>query len=544
MPNCGCTNACTCAITAGSEGVTVTGTGAPTDPYVISVDPFEGAESQYVQKDELDVNVLDHGAVGNGTTDDSAAVASAVALAISSKRRLLFPPGTYLVDAPILIQSTSEFHMEMQGRLKRKNASVANALIYFKSVSGLRCGTLRTDGNVLNNQKVQSDTNTYPVDEAKHDVRIEDCTDVEIGVIDSKNPAGDTLYVTGTTARVNIRRVQSWSGQSSGRNGVSVVSGSEITIDTIVSIGTGCATGVIAMPGGFDIEPNSGQQVTDVVVGSIYVKTNGTSGFTMFGAYTGSGSLGAGVKQIRRVTVGRVILNKTSGVPPTASDMPFRGCDTVTVGSVTHTTDASNTNQALSIDDSNDIQMNVDIPRSGSLCAIGANAAVNRLTLRGRIGQSGSHCLVIYALNNSLIDMTLKNPVNGSMVINKNATGASDNVVFRGDWRKDSTGSWAMNIAGTVTNWLLDGVDMTGWPADGRVKGAGTPTAVDRRQVRGLTYGTAAPNFDAWGVGHFVENTAPSELGSAGSKYVIRGWVCTVAGTPGTWLQVRSLTGN
>jgi hypothetical protein len=101
-----------------------------------------------------------------------------------------------------------------------------------------------------------------------------------------------------------------------------------------------------------------------------------------------------------------------------------------------------------------------------------------------------------------------------------------------------------MNIAGPVTNWLLDGVDMTGWPADGRVKGAGTPTAVDRVNVKGLTYGTAAPNFDAWNVGHYVENTNPSELGSAGSKYVIRGWVCTVAGTPGTWVPVRALTGN
>jgi hypothetical protein len=44
--------------------------------------------------------------------------------------------------------------------------------------------------------------------------------------------------------------------------------------------------------------------------------------------------------------------------------------------------------------------------------------------------------------------------------------------------------------------------------------------------------------------GDFVRNSAPTELGTAGSKYTVQGWTCTVAGTPGTWLPVRTLTGN
>ena len=55
---------------------------------------------------------------------------------------------------------------------------------------------------------------------------------------------------------------------------------------------------------------------------------------------------------------------------------------------------------------------------------------------------------------------------------------------------------------------------------------------------------TAAPTTNTWAQGDFVLNITPSELGSAGSKYVILGWSCTVAGTPGTWLQCRTLTGN
>ena len=55
---------------------------------------------------------------------------------------------------------------------------------------------------------------------------------------------------------------------------------------------------------------------------------------------------------------------------------------------------------------------------------------------------------------------------------------------------------------------------------------------------------TSAPTTGTWYQGDFVRNSAPTEAGSAGSKYVIFGWICTVAGTPGTWVQQRFLTGN
>jgi hypothetical protein len=36
----------------------------------------------------------------------------------------------------------------------------------------------------------------------------------------------------------------------------------------------------------------------------------------------------------------------------------------------------------------------------------------------------------------------------------------------------------------------------------------------------------------------------PSETGSTGSKYCVHGWRCLGSGTPGTWVQMRMLTGN
>lgn len=72
-------------------------------------------------------------------------------------------------------------------------------------------------------------------------------------------------------------------------------------------------------------------------------------------------------------------------------------------------------------------------------------------------------------------------------------------------------------------------------------------------QINGLSEGalsasyaarTTSPTTGTWAQGDFVRNSTPTELGSGGSKYIIIGWTCTVAGTPGTWLQNRTLTGN
>ena len=55
---------------------------------------------------------------------------------------------------------------------------------------------------------------------------------------------------------------------------------------------------------------------------------------------------------------------------------------------------------------------------------------------------------------------------------------------------------------------------------------------------------TAAPTTGTYALGDEIKNSAPSELGTTPNKYVIDGWKCVVGGTPGTWVQMRFLTGN
>ena len=55
---------------------------------------------------------------------------------------------------------------------------------------------------------------------------------------------------------------------------------------------------------------------------------------------------------------------------------------------------------------------------------------------------------------------------------------------------------------------------------------------------------TAAPTTGTWAQGDVVRNSNPVEAGVPTAKYVVLGWICTVGGTPGTWLPMRTLTGN
>jgi hypothetical protein len=54
----------------------------------------------------------------------------------------------------------------------------------------------------------------------------------------------------------------------------------------------------------------------------------------------------------------------------------------------------------------------------------------------------------------------------------------------------------------------------------------------------------SVPTTGVFARGDFVRNSAPVEAGAVSSKYVLLGWMCTVSGAPGTFVQCRALTGN
>ena len=64
------------------------------------------------------------------------------------------------------------------------------------------------------------------------------------------------------------------------------------------------------------------------------------------------------------------------------------------------------------------------------------------------------------------------------------------------------------------------------------------------RIAANYTAATAVPTTGTYQRGDKVWNSAPVEAGAASSRYVVIGWICTVGGTPGTFHEMRVLTGN
>lgn len=77
------------------------------------------------------------------------------------------------------------------------------------------------------------------------------------------------------------------------------------------------------------------------------------------------------------------------------------------------------------------------------------------------------------------------------------------------------------------------------------------------RQVNDLTEGrigavtnaaSGVPTTGSWSQGDFIRNSAPAEAGTAGSKYVVTGWIRLTSGSSNVlntdWVATRNLTGN
>lgn len=74
-------------------------------------------------------------------------------------------------------------------------------------------------------------------------------------------------------------------------------------------------------------------------------------------------------------------------------------------------------------------------------------------------------------------------------------------------------------------------------------------------QVNGLSEGRVSSNYNAqtaiptssvvpYSKGDRIWKSNVTVQGTVGAQYVTVGWICTASGTPGTWVEMRTLTGG
>jgi hypothetical protein len=459
---------------------------------------------------------------------------AAIQTAINNNSKILVPAGEFRADG-LVVNGKTGFRMHFIGTIKRRDNSPRQSIIAFVNCTDTVIDTINTDGNVMNNKFAVGGT-LWPVDEAKHDIRLDNCTNFTVTTLNSKNPAGDSIYIAGgstnNTSGVYIDTVNSISDSHTGRNAVSIIKGSIFRFRRINSVKTGhqgdTATGAIAMPSGFDIEPNdvAGDSVSNVVVKELVCTSAGGGGL---GIYSVAG------RQISDVTIDRAVITKETDVRSGSACVIVRGATNVHIASLD--CNGIGISSGVSIDDSKNVTIrSMGVTNVGGAgLSLGYNAEVYNFKISGFINTCTGHGCVIYTANNGLLDLNIKNHSNASWGIIKDAArGTSSNVEFRGSLAKGTTGGWAFGGGGstgsTVHNWLLNGVDFTGWTFDRKI-GAGADLANVRKwQCKNLTESTGAPTSGVWRKGDYVVNTNTN----SNTKF----WVCTASGSPGTWSAV------
>lgn len=201
-----------------------------------------------------DVSVKSYGAIGDGVTDDTAAIQTAV----NSENNVFFPAGTYLVSSPITISSNRSLYGEgassvilYTGTATSRGALYANSGSASAYVENLKIYDLKVLGQVAS---LGFSEFVHLI--ALHGVRnclIDNCVIEGFrgdGIIfGSGDVAGQERHnIDVTVSNCYINGVN-----NDNRNGISVIDGTSVTIEN--NYFTRCTRS--NMPGAIDIEPDA-----------------------------------------------------------------------------------------------------------------------------------------------------------------------------------------------------------------------------------------------------------------------------------------------
>lgn len=232
------------------------------------------------------INVKDYGAVGNGTTNDTAAVLLAVA--DSAGKVLVWPAGTYIINNnTVEPASNSAWFVTPSATIRNVSTSVQYNMFPCIGVTNWSLyggGTLR--GHVAND----ATENGYILSIS------EDCDNIKIDNINFVNAMADCIYIgTAATAPTNIW-ISNITVTGARRNGLSITAGDNIRIINSVFQDT-YNPDHVTISSGLDIEPDGVQVVSNVGISGCSFLNNYGGGITVYGA----GGLGA--EQVRNILI-------------------------------------------------------------------------------------------------------------------------------------------------------------------------------------------------------------------------------------------------
>lgn len=497
-------------------------------------------KASYSMIDGAPANVLDFGAVGDGTTNDTAAIQNA----INASSAVYFPSGTYLSDTVTLNQNSFLFGDGSSTIIKQNTITGASYGTFFAD-SGSSSSTI--NNIVIRDMQMQSPNITSPVfNQFQHLISLNGVKNVLIENVDFIGFYGDGLYIgSGASAsqerhntNVIVKDCYFDGINQQNRNGISVIDCNGFLADGNYFANTTYST----MPGAIDIEPdvntyhvikdikivnnkfyNIGGNVAAIgvhlpgvtystppngfVIQNNFVDTFSANGFAFTYILTGG---------ISEATYNFGIFVSNNVFKSGASPFTLYGAKDAIIYS----------NQFLNFTGSalvgytsvDDTCLNVSLidnlfyycGSSGAGIGI-AVGTCKRLTIKGN---EFNDCGTGVAASANAIDFNVTSTTSSISIIENNFISPNGKTLVA--IQKESTHTFTPQT-NIYSNNRLNGLsNFFDW------------------RFGDVQYFSAAPTTGAWVVGQYVYNSVPS----SGHP---QGFVCTASGTPGTWLSMGNL---
>jgi hypothetical protein len=185
---------------------------------------------------------------GTGATDASAAL-NAWVTTVPDGSTIGFPAGgIYRLDAAIKFAHRRNLTFEGNGATLRANGGTteASSLFWLGSYGGGNSGIVIRDFSLVGNS---STPGAYqPGQEGAHAILVDGGSGINVSRVTVSGVWGDCLYVGGAASSVSFYNATC----RSGRNGVTITSGSNVTVQGVAFVRSGYCT--------FDIEPNQASE--------------------------------------------------------------------------------------------------------------------------------------------------------------------------------------------------------------------------------------------------------------------------------------------
>ena len=243
--------------------------------------------SAMIQNDWVDVK--NYGAVGDGVTNDTAAIVSAINDS-QTNGILYFPAGTYLVNNNTLTpKSNTAWYLSPQAKIKNVSTSDVYNIIIISAVKNFTMfggGTI--EGYVVNN----TNDNAILVNIGNGGTGGIDTSDITFDNINFVNSNGECVYVgSGGALNPGVANIVIKNCKMSGarRNALAISAANFVTVQNCEIFDT-YNPDHVTIQSGIDIEPLFGNVVSNVYIVDNYIHGNYGCGISVYG---GSGSLGA-----------------------------------------------------------------------------------------------------------------------------------------------------------------------------------------------------------------------------------------------------------